>query len=76
MTITEKVVAALRRHPEGVTSEQLGGELGLKPVQVGTPLSRLAAYGKVDRELCRHTDGRSGPHKFYIWKPKAESHHA
>jgi hypothetical protein len=45
----EKILRLLREAPEGLTSAAVAAELSVTSRQLGGPLSKLAAYGEIER---------------------------
>jgi predicted ArsR family transcriptional regulator len=52
----ERVVAILQESPNGLTSNQIAGRLGVTAGDVSSRLSKLAAYGII-RKSCRGPSG-------------------
>jgi hypothetical protein len=50
MSITaQKLLDVLRAAPEGLTTKEVSAKLGVGPYDAGGRLSKLAAYGKIER---------------------------
>lgn len=77
----DEVMRVLRNRPDGVTTREVVAEIGAVDIKcVSARLSRLAAYGKIEREVQRFQPGerdRTAPTKWYVWKLKVrEAAHA
>ena len=57
-TVRERVLHVLRDAPEGLTSQQLSDRLGLRPDDLSSRMSKLFAYGAINRLRKRDTGGR------------------
>jgi hypothetical protein len=50
MSITAKIIIdVLRTAPDGMTTKEVSEKLGVNPYDAGGRLSKLAAYGKIDK---------------------------
>ena len=50
MSITTKmIIDALRAAPDGMTTNEVSAKLGVNSYDAGGRLSKLAAYGKIDK---------------------------
>lgn len=67
----DDIMRALRNAPEGLTTAEISKRINSQmPVaSLSSKLSKLAQYGKIDRELKRG-DGRWMPPRWYVWKAK------
>lgn len=61
----DRVLSALRfAPPDGITTHELAAKMGVHPYRMSTALSRLAAYGRVDRTWHRNPNN---PPRFCRW---------
>lgn len=74
--LADEVIRVLRGAPDGMTTRQVAGRLGIDDAgKVSARLSRLHAYGNLDREICRAStnDPRTTPARWYVWKLKEDA---
>lgn len=65
-------MGVLRVEPAGLTTRQLAERIGSAKIDtVSFRLSRLADYGRIDKELYRRQEPVPGASRWYIWKHKA-----
>lgn len=71
MRITkDRIIAAVRAEPSGQTTHELATRLGASKKQVGSALSKLACYGKIDVTYIRRGNSTgAGPNKWCVWRP-------
>jgi predicted transcriptional regulator len=62
----DEILAAINAETYGITSAELARKLGGTAYNVSSTLSKLAAYGLIDRE-------RIGCNGAYLWRCKKEN---
>lgn len=74
MTMSDEILAALRREPSGLTTRQLSDNIG-KPIHsVSACASRIHMRGKLDRESIREL--RTVVHEAILWRAPSKEPHA
>lgn len=62
-----QILAAVNATPHGVTTAVLAHKLGAAKYNVGSVLSKLAAYGEIRKSQTRHNGNRN---LGFVWSPK------
>jgi DNA-binding IclR family transcriptional regulator len=66
MTMSDEILAALRREPGGLTSRQLSDKIGKPMASVSASASRMHMRGKLDRDSIREV--RTVEHEAILWR--------
>jgi hypothetical protein len=74
MTVRETVLAALKKAPHGLTTRALAKVTGRSVVSVSSCASRLASYGKLERDFVREV--RTVEHEAILWRAPSKEPHA
>lgn len=66
----ETILGILRANPEGVTTAEMAMRLGRSRETISSRLSKLALYGKIDREILPRKDLQA--HPAYLYRAKID----
>ncbi len=69
----DRLLTILQKHPQGVTTREIWAQFPGRNIDgISGQLSKLAAYGQIDKEYMRATDGGEF-RRWCVWKPKQET---